>query len=272
MISLLLDAARASGQGEFMWSRVEPLVATLFNEEDHASLKLVVIRVSPHLPWLKFTDGGDLVRLWIATASVVPYTDETGQAVIDTLLQITSCDSLRPHVPVGSGLWTWLNRLPSLPPVCWGRHCGNSSDAIRTVRALGDVETLKSYLLLVLSEWDSPDFHGVSVSFGEDFGGIGMWHHRKDILRSLNRILGQLEMGLDHLRRSNPNLGRYPGIWRLKRDYEELKLILLRVDREANDMLTREPPRLLVLFGLLTSTDMDGYHSAFMCALPLPCP
>ena len=230
-----------------MWRRVEPFVITLLSEESHVSPKRAVILTSPHLPWVEFTSGERLTKLWAGAAPAVPYTDEVGQTVVDTLLQIASDDTLRPHIP--DGMWSWLNKPRSLPPVCWGRYCGNHTDTIKIVRALGDIGTLKSYLLLALSEWDYPDLHGTCVSIREDFSGIGMGHHREDLLRHLDRVLGELDLGLEHLLPHNMNI-RMHRVQRTKEQYEELKAVLLEVDGEATDMLIREPLRLVTLFDL----------------------
>ena len=253
MFRLFLNTARASHQWKFMWHRIEPVVAPLLNEKSNASLKLAVILVSPHLPWTRFTNGEHLTQLWTAAASEIPYTDEVGQTVVDTLLQIASDDSLRPHIP--DSMWPWLNRPSSLPPVCWGRYCGNHADTIKTIRALGDIETLKSYLLLVLSEWDCPDLHGTRTSIREDFSGTGMGRHREDLLQRLDHVLGQLGLGLEHLRQHNLNLNEHR-IRQTKERCEELKAVLLEVDGEAINTLIREPPRLVIFFDPLTPTDI----------------
>ena len=237
MFNLFLNAARGSHQWGFIWNRVEPLVAILLNENSHASLKLAAILTSPHLPWLKFTNGERLTQLWAAAASEVPYTDEVGQTVVDTLLQIASDDFLRPHIPVA--MWPWLNKPSSLPPVCWGRYCGNHTNTIKTVQGLRDIKTLKSYLLLVLSEWDCPDLHGMCTSIREDFSGIGMRHHRDDLLQHLDHVLGRLGLGLEYLRQHDLNLNEYR-LRQTKEQCEELKTVLLEVDREAMNMLNRE--------------------------------
>ena len=51
-------------------------------------LKSVTIRAFPYVNRFRryVTDGGDFIRLWITAASSVPYTDEVGQCVADTLL------------------------------------------------------------------------------------------------------------------------------------------------------------------------------------------
>jgi hypothetical protein len=64
---------------------------------------------------------------------------------------------------------------PSLPPECSGRSRGSSADVVRQIRGLGDIEILKSYLLLVWSEWDhvgdeqSGGLAEMQISIREDF-------------------------------------------------------------------------------------------------------
>lgn len=247
LFSLFLNAARASHLWRFVWRHVEPLVATILNEKSHVSSKRAVVLASPHLPWLEFVNGERMTKLWAAAASEVPYTDEVGPAVVDTLLQIASDDTLRPHIPVG--MWSWLDKPRSLPPICWGRYCANHTDTVKIVRAHGNIETLKSYLLLALSEWDYPDLHGTCASIREDFSGIGMRHHREDLLRHLDHVLGELGLGLEHLQPHNMNIHEHR-IQRTKEQYEELKAVLLEVDGEAMNVLTRESLRSDILFCL----------------------
>lgn len=54
-----------------------------------------LILASPHLSWLEFVNGERFAKLWAAAAFKVPYTDEVGEAVADTL---ASDDTLRPHI------------------------------------------------------------------------------------------------------------------------------------------------------------------------------
>jgi len=95
-----------------------------------------------------------------------------------------------------------LNERPSFPPVCWGRFYGSTGGFLRTVRALGDIEILKSCLPLVWSEWDEPgpvNLYEMYASLWEGFSGIGMEHHRQDVLRRLDHVLGQLDLRPEHL-------------------------------------------------------------------------
>ena len=260
MLDVSLYAIRASKNQGFMWDCVVPFVTKLLDEGGSVSLKRTAIRISPHVPWWKFTGLKHLIELWAAAASVVPHTDEIGQSVVDALLQITSNDSLRPHVPID--MWSWLNRRPFLPPTCGAHYLGSTRDVVQAVRALGDVETLTSYLFLTWSEWGNPHsggFDQMRASVREDFGGIGVGHHREDLLQRLDRILGQLDLGFEHLRQQKPTLEVDDIRW-MKEQYGELREILLEVDRQVIDpeRPDREFPRSAISFSLLTPPDRCG--------------
>lgn len=97
-------------------------------------------------------------------------------------------------------------------------------------------------MLLVWSERDYLGFlglHEMCASIQEDFSGIGMGRHREDLLRHLDHVLTQLDLGLAHLRRGEPSLSG-DDIEYMKYEYGELKEVLLGVDREAVIALTRE--------------------------------
>lgn len=255
MLDAFLHTARVSGEQGFMWECIEPHVTTLLDEGSPVSQKRAVILASPHLMWRNIANNEHLIQLWAAAASVVPYTHDIGQCVVDTLLLIESRESLRLHLPVA--MWSWLNRRPSLPPICKGRFLATERDTVQTIRGLGNVETLTSYLLLVWSEWNiilESGFEEMRTSIKEDFSGIGMWHHRKALLQRLDHVLGQLDGGINHLRQHNPNL---PGthIWWAQEQHTELRKVLLETDREAADELIREPLGSTLPFGQLTPAD-----------------
>lgn len=237
-----------------MWQYIEPFVIILLNQESPISKKEAAVLVSPYLPWWEFKDE-HLVQLWAAAASAIPYTDEIGQSVVDTLLHIASNSNLQPHIP--GGMWSWLNRPPSLPPVCVGRAMGSVPNVFQAVHSLRDTETLKSYLLLVWSEWDCLSSHWVSrlrspgflspwwepaskkdlsemcTLIREGFGGAGMGHHREDLLQKLDHVLGQLGLGLDNLQQHKPSLNEGK-IQQMKEQYREIREVLLEVNRESN--------------------------------------
>jgi len=243
MLDLFLRTVRTSKKQKhrFMWKHIIPLIPTLLNEENDVSLKRAAILVSPHSRWWKASTDGHLIQLFAAAVSAIPYTDEVGTSVVDTLLKIASDDSARSFIPVG--MWSWLNRRPSLPPVCWGRRLASHRDVLQIVRAIRDVETVKSFLLLVWSEWDELHFEGLEemcTSIREDLSGIEMRFHWEDLLQHLDRVLEQLDLGLEYLRQHDPDIDE-SDIQRRKGQYGTLREALL-------EMLTREPPGLTVIF------------------------
>ena len=257
MVDMFFCAAMALNSEEFIWYRAGPLIMRLSDTQNPPFLNRLITLASPCVYWHDEPYGGNMVTRWAEAASALPYTEEIGQSVVDALLHIASVDFLQPHIP--AGIWTWLKKQVSLPPECLGRSRGSSGDVVRQVRALGDTEILKSYLLLVWSEWDHIDdqrsggLTEMEVSIRKDFGGIAMWRDRQDLIERLDRVLGQLDGGLDHLQQYKPSLDVHH-ISRAKTQYSELRAVLLEVDVEAVDGLARKPPK-LIFFGLLTRTD-----------------
>ena len=259
MVNVSLRAAMAfySYPQESIWHRAKPLIMRLSNTQTPPSLDWLVTLASPHVSWHDEPYDGDMVARWAAAASALPYTEEVGQSTVGVLLHIASVHFLRPHIPVE--IWTLLKKQPSLPPECSGRLRGSSREVVRQVRALGDIEILKSYLLLIWSEWDHIDdqqsggLAEMQVSIREDFGGIEMWCHRRDLVKRLDHVLSQLDRGLDHLRQHKPTLNTCR-ISRAKTQCSKLKQVLLEVDIEAMDGLAGKPSG-SIFFGLLTPTD-----------------
>ena len=250
MVDAFLAVAKASRSGEFMWKAIGPFVTTLF--EEASSPNRVITFVSPYVRWDTWNFNKNAVTRWAEAASAIPYTDMVGRCVVEALLEIAFINSLRPHVPVG--IWAWLKKQPPLPPVCFGRFKGTTRGVVRGVRALGNVEILKSYLLLVWSEWDCVDLGGFTemcTSIREDFSGIGMGRHRHGLVVRLDHLLRQLSWGLGYIRQHNPHCGD-DSVWIAKSQYGKLKQLLLEMDKEALGILTRMPPALLNPFDLLT--------------------
>ena len=232
ILDIFLQTARTSMPWGFVRRWIGPLVTILLNQENPVSLKQAAILASPHLPWWNFTNIKHLIQLWALAASAIPYTEKIGQSVVDTLLQIASHSSLQPHIPIE--MWLWLNKCPTLPPICTGRYLGSARDVIQTVRGLRDIRTLTSYLLLIWSEWDEVFFglEEMCVTIREDFRGTRTHYYRKSLLQRLDHILGQLDLGLGHLQQYKPTLSS-SGIGRMKERYQKLKEVLLEVDREG---------------------------------------
>ena len=249
MMDTFLGAAGAAGSTMHLWRVIRPFILTLF---DQATPRTIVL-TSPHVPWHSELCDENVVARWAAAASAISYTADIDRSVVDALLHIASIDSLRPQIPVG--IWKWLNKRPSLPPVCFGRSMGTKRNVVCQVRELGDTEILKSYFLLVWSEWDYI-FEGSSriemqISIREDFCGVGLGHHRKDLVERLDHVLRQLDRGSGYLKQHKLWIDE-DDIQRAKRQYQMLKEVLVEVDREAMETLIRTPSRFTSLFYVLT--------------------
>jgi len=225
MLDTFLRAARGSRSLWFSWYRVRRSIVTLLSE---ASPRTTVL-VSPYLS-LDFGIGNEsLIQQWAAAVSAVQYTEEVGQSVVDALLQIGGERTQLLHIP--TNIWSWLTKRPSLPPVCLGRRVGTREYTVEAVRALKDIEILKSYFLLVWSEWDGLPQDGVIAmcnSIREDFSGIEMSDNRAELIQRLDHVLEQLGQGSEYLEQHNPNPS---GHSQRKRRYTKLREMLLEVER-----------------------------------------
>ena len=161
MLKTFLRATKTSNQWEFAWYRVGKYARGLL----HEGTPRAIVLVSPYIRCGWSTDKEDFIRRWAVAASAVPYTEKAAQSVVDTLLQIASKEELLPYIPIR--VWSWLARSPSLPPICLGRNVGTCAHVVKAVRALKDIEVLKSYFLLVWSEWNhfSPTGSSVTVPY-----------------------------------------------------------------------------------------------------------
>jgi len=258
MIGALSGTHRTSIFTDFVWDCVELRMTVLLNEPRTPSPDRVITLVSPYLDWNKYNFDRNTVTRWstaVLATLAVPYTEEVGQTVVDTLWRIASVDTLRQHIPVG--IWLWSSNQTFIPPA-WSWHHERDPrgwEATRQFRALGDIEILKSYLLLVWLDW--APLHGTALvemctSIREDIDGIGMGQHRQDLRKRLDHVLEQLARGQEYLYRHRPDL--YTVCRRTTKDqYRELKRVLLEVDGEAMQTLTRTSSRMIILFDLLTS-------------------
>jgi hypothetical protein len=159
------------------------------------------------------------VARWAAAASAIPYTDEICQSVVVALFQIAPIDLLRPHIPIE--MWGWIKRRPILPYTYNGVLSAAHITVITHVRRLGDIDILKSYFVLV---WGQCAFHHHNLlemesSIRENFGVIGMDHHRKDLIQRLDHVLLQLNLR-----------GDTPFTREVKAQCTRLKNVLLEVD------------------------------------------
>ena len=115
MVDAFLGTSKAPGVGV----RLAGPITTLFNEAGPDFPNRLVTLLSPYADWDKLGFSENTVTWWAAAALTVPQTEEVGQSVADTLLQIACQDHLRPFIPVE--IWALLKKRPSLPPRCRGR-------------------------------------------------------------------------------------------------------------------------------------------------------
>lgn len=225
MLGMFFYAIRASRKLKFIWHRTDQHASLLFSK---ASAHTIVL-ASPHFRWHSSFAGEDLFQQWAAATSVVLCTEEVTWSVVNTLLQVAHQSNLLPRITIR--LWSWLTKWPSLPPICFGRFLGTFPHVVKAVRGLKDIELLKSYLLLVWSEWgplQSSD--EMCTLIHEDFDGVGMGHHRRGLIHRLDHILNQLDQGLVYLQQYNPSLSRYD-LHTMEQQYRQLREVLLDVER-----------------------------------------
>ena len=261
MFDTILRARRASRKSRFMWNHVDRFVIRLLSE---ASPRTIVLALPHVLHTLHHQSGdmGDLVRRWTEAACAVPHSEEIARGVVDTLLQIASEGELR-YTPVN--LWSWLTKRPSLPPICLGRCFGTDGSVVKGIRALKDIEVLKSYLLVVWSEWDSLYTDGLDemcTLIREDFGGVEMRHHRTDLIQRLDHVLAQLDRGLDYFQQHKVGFGERH-IQGGKNQYRKLRETLL----EMNSRTPFTDHALLYTDSYLRCTQGHVRH---LCAYSLP--
>lgn len=231
MVNAIIHLACNSESWRLIPGYINPYIGALLSETTPPSLDQAVTLLSPCLPrnlWDKC-----MVARWAAAVSAASYTMRVGWSVVCTLLWLASKETLRPHIP--ADIWAWLKKQQSLPPVCAGRVIGTNQDTVRHVRGLGDLDILKSYFLLVWSEWNAPNDSGFSemeLSIVEDLGGIGMHRHRRELIERLNHVLGELDRGLNHFKQHQYWISNHK-FQRRKVRYGTLKRVLFRTHMEA---------------------------------------
>ena len=205
---------------------IDSYAFALLSKPTPPSLNRAIVLLSPYLP-RQYWDEHTIAR-WATAALALPYSEKVGWSVVGMLLQLASSETLRPFIP--ADIWEWLKKQSSLPPVCAGRDAGTGKDTVRYVRGLGDLDTLRSYFLLVWSERNTLDTSGfveMQASIVEDLGGIGMHHHRVQLITRLDHILEKVEGWRHRVRREG---------------YKTLKELLLEVERKAMEILVGMSP------------------------------
>ena len=195
---------------------IGPYTPMLFRGPNTPSMDSLIILLSPYIDWdSAYLSECDAIK-WAAAASAVPYTEEVGWDIASALLQISKHDSLRLHIPLN--IWTLLKKHSTPPPPYRAWTMEITPSALRYIHGLEDIELLKSIFILVWSKGNRINLNDTYNLFREEFSGIGMWGHRKDLLKWLDGF-GQS--------------GHY------SRWYEELGYILRRLHREAVETLIR---------------------------------
>ena len=282
MLDACLYADRASKEPNFTWRHAEQHVNGLFRK---TSPRATVLLTSVWWDWLPGKE--DRIRPWAAAASAISDTEdkEVLWCVVEMLLRIALRCELLPHIPTET--WSWLTKWPYLPPI-YSRICaGTCAHVVKAVRALKDIEILKSYFLLVWLGWsplgssgcmlgcpplhtipdstilirhlpDVPDdrlssylsggFYEMWVSIQEDFGGSGMGDHRTALLRALDLTLPQLSSGLEYLRNFVPDLDESDP-QRMRYHYLTLRETVLETEIKA---ITRTSHLTIVPLHILT--------------------
>ena len=258
MISACSRAFR-SDRDHTKWNCIQLFIAGLFDKPRTPSTDRAITLVSPYFHSFDQNTFAQWSTAALTTLAV-PYMEDIDQSVADTLWWIMHDGALRQHIPVG--IWLWSNKQTFIPPALPWHHRRDPrrQETVREFRALGNIEILKSYLLLVWLEWkklgDSA-FAEMCTSIREDFNGIGMGRHREDLRKRLDHVLGQLDQGPEYLRELRPRpYISHDNAEITRNQYRELKQLLLEADREAKEILTRTPSRFTILFGILTSVDM----------------
>ena len=252
---------------------MEQFATTFLDKPGSHLLSRAVLLASPHIPWYWWFLDNSRVSKWNAIAlNVLKGTGEdtvsmdtvderadsmdtvderavsmdmlckgavsdmeVSESVADMLLRIACNETLRPQIPAKT--WVWLKKSRSLPVLSRGRREGTAVDVIYHIRGLGDIGILKSYFLLVWSEWDyiyEGGLREMEISIREDFGGVEQSHDRAELIERLDQVLGQLSLGPAHFEQHLPP-------WKFKRhniqrgvgQYCILRNTLLEVDESV---------------------------------------
>ena len=99
------------------------------------SMNLVILLLSPYIPWNNaLCSKGDVIR-WAVAALAVPYTKEVGWDAVRSLLRSVCHSSLRPHIPIE--ILAWLKKHSTLPPPYQGLGIEITSETVRCARTRG---------------------------------------------------------------------------------------------------------------------------------------
>jgi len=264
MFRVFLDVGSIKRVPQISWRHALDSLCTALR----GATPLTMVLASAHIPWDSDLLEGkeDLVQSWVAMTSAVESTEGIApECVVGTLFQIAALDELSPHITID--VWLWLTKRPSLPLFSRGYYYGSRRQVVKAVRGLEDIEILKSYMVVVWTErypvWED-GFDEMCASLREDFGGVGMGHHRVDLIQRLDEIIWQLDQGLEHLRRGNPDLGERD-VQSMRDQYGKLMGVLL--EGELLEVIARTSCQTIMLLRLLTQVGVRRIsRNIYVCA------
>ena len=179
---------------------LEYLAAILDRGESHQESRKAVTALFPYAIWRRQNGQGDMLDVFFRIA----------RANEEETLSQTSANAASPK---RQG-FLWHRAEPFI----------TNGVFIRSIRQLKDVNIIQSYLLLLWSERWPLRPNGLSemqASVREDFSGIGMGDHRRDLNLMLDQFLEQLDNG-----QGSPEL-------EMKDQYCSLKEALMEVEERA---------------------------------------
>ena len=293
VMEAFLSVVKISSSTTSLWHPIMPFISDLFN----AASTQTILLTSPHVPWDHELRDVNAVRTWanaVSEVSALPHSEareeicdenesavveedpemkEVERRVVDALLHIASVDPLREHIP--NETWTWLNRRPSLPPMCQGRSSAKKKHVVSWVRGLRDADILTSYLLLVWSEWDPilprRDLSEMRMTVSREFRGVRMEGHRECLIDHLNHVLRELDRGLGYFKQFKLWVD-WNDIQLAKAQYGELRDKLMELDRRERGIPTCKPFALIAISsGYSPSWMYPGLYSKLFRTLPLVC-
>ena len=104
MTDAFLCVVRVPNVGKFMVQSITNLLGEAGPDFPNRAMALM----SPHVDWWYQGLNANTVTRWAEAALAVPYTEEVGRSVVDTLLQIATKGYLQQFIPVS--MWAWLKK------------------------------------------------------------------------------------------------------------------------------------------------------------------
>ena len=195
------------------------------------------------------SDIGFMMQQWIAAASELPDTHDVCESMVNPLLQMASEEGLLPYIPVVA--WEWLKKRPVLRHGSRAFWRGGRESSLQTVRTLGDIELITSYLFVIWSEWNAleySDCKGMQRLIREELNGIHAVGYRADLIQRLDYVLSQFDRGQEYLCSRESDFDDGDVFLSAKQKYEGFRRDLLELDEEAVKILAGMSPEVIAHF------------------------